>query len=124
MAQGRSVIGWTEADDAQSLVLIRALTFDYCEHRRSCPTCLACPELEAWRDHLNQCRACQGEAPLTFGPPCERRRQFLHHDKARCSCLPCPHVVAAVREVVDWHEARPLLSHAEALRAQHETRAA
>ena len=116
MAQGGRVIGWTEADDAESVVLVRAAAFDYSEHRKTCPTCRPCPELESWRSHLKQCRACQGDAPLTFGPPCERRRHFLEHDKANCNCLPCPHVVEAVRQVVDWHEARQVLSHSQALR--------
>ena len=108
---------WTEADDAESVVIVRALVSDYWEHRKTCPNCIPCPELESWRDHRKQCRPCQGDAPLTLGPPCGRRRQWLAHDKTRCSCMPCPHLQVAIREVVDWHESRCLLSTAEALRA-------
>ena len=40
-------------------------------------------------------------------------------DKHRRTCrlAPCPHLHDAIREVVDWREARILLSRAEALRA-------
>jgi hypothetical protein len=41
-------------------------------------------------------------------------------DKHRRSCQlePCPHLREAIREVVDWREARILLTRAETLRAQ------
>jgi hypothetical protein len=116
-------VTWTAADQAERDVLLWALADGYDEHRQKCRACQPCPELASWRAHKTECRACQGEAPLTYGPPCERRRQFLEHDTSRCSCLPCPHLQAAVREVVDWREARALLSRAQALRAELEAAA-
>jgi len=52
-------------------------------------------------EHRRRCRACR----LEPGAP-----------------YPCPHLQAAVREVVDWRDARGLLSRAEALRAQRASR--
>ncbi len=51
---------------------------------------------------------------------------FEHRERcARCAGPePCPHVRAAIAEVVDWREARILRSRAEALRAAAEGRAA
>lgn len=115
---------WTQADQAELDVLLHALTTDYDKHRRACKACQPCPELEGWREHEAECRACHGDAPLTFGAPCERRRQFLEHDTSRCSCLPCPHLRQAIAEVLEWREARALLSRAEALRAELEARVA
>ena len=116
---------WTAADQAELDVLLHALTSGYAEHRQKCEACQPCPELAAWREHKAGCRACQGDAPLTYGPPCERREQWLEHNRRGCvRCLPCPHLQAAIREVVDWREFRALLSRAEALRAQHEGLAA
>jgi hypothetical protein len=108
---------WTAADQAELDVLTHVLVFDYWEHKQTCRHCRPCPDLEAWRAHLAECRACQGDAPLTTGPPCEHRRQFLDHDTTRCSCVPCPHLQAAIREVCDWRQQRRLLSHAQALRS-------
>lgn len=68
--------------------------------------------------------SCQGDAPLTLGLPCERHKQFLDHNRRGCpSCLPCPQLQAAIREVCDWCETRLLLSRAEGLRAELEGRA-
>jgi hypothetical protein len=110
---------WTEADAAELDVLLHALTAGYFEHREQCVACnpAPCPQWETWQAHLRECRACQGDAPLTFGPPCERRSAFLteHSDCPRCS--PCPGLRAAIREVCDWRGARALLSRAEAFRA-------
>jgi hypothetical protein len=110
---------WTEADAAELDVLVHRLVFDFWEHRKKCRACRPepCPDLKAWKAHKAECRACQGDAPLTFGPPCERRRQFLEHDTSRCSCLPCPHLQKAVAEVLEWREGRTLVSRAELLRA-------
>ena len=44
---------------------------------------------------------------------------FDHRDRcARCAAgyPPCPHVAKAIAEVVEWRDARALLSNAEALR--------
>ena len=37
-----------------------------------------------------------------------------------CRLQPCPHLIEAIVEVVDWRELRLLLSRAEALRAELE----
>ena len=118
---------WTAADQAELDVLTHALVFDFSEHRKHCEACRPepCPDLEAWKAHKAECRACQGDAPLTFGLPCERHEQFLDHNRRGCPrCLPCPHLQAAIAEVLEWREARILLSRAEALRAEAEERAA
>ena len=110
--------GWTGADQAELDVLVHALTAGYVEHRQNCDDCQPCDELNAWRAHKAECRACQGDAPLTFGSPCERREQWLEHNRVGCArCLPCSQLQAAIREVIEWREARMLLSRAEALRA-------
>jgi hypothetical protein len=51
---------------------------------------------------------------------------FEHRERCgRCvGPEPCPHVQAAIREVVDWRDARALLSRAEALRAEQRRLAA
>ena len=46
------------------------------------------------------------------------RERRLEHGRTCARCLPCPRLQAAIREVVDWHEARRLLSRAQALRAE------
>ena len=113
---------WTEADAAEMDVLVYALAAGYFEHREQCVACKPepCPRWEAWQVHLRACRTCQGDAPLSHGPRCERRSAFLteHRDCSRCN--PCPRLQAAVREVVGWREARILLSRAQALRAMEE----
>ena len=111
---------WTPADAAELDVLAHALVFDFWEHRQRCEACRPgpCPRYEAWLAHECGCKACQGIAPLTYGPPCPERRRFLdeHHDCPRC--LPCPDLKRAISEVVDWRSARQLLSRAEVLRAE------
>jgi len=110
---------WTAADQAELDVLLHELTTGYAEHREKCDACQPCGDYAAWKEHETACRACQGDAPLTFGPPCYRRDQWLEHNRRGCArCLPCPSLQAAVRVVVGWREARMLLSNAEALRAQ------
>ena len=112
-------IGWTAADDAELDVLVHRLVFDYHEHRQRCEACKPepCPHLERWKRHKAGCRACQGDAPLTFGPPCAQHKLFLEHNRGGClRCSPCPHLQRAITVVVDWVEARKLLSRAQALR--------
>jgi hypothetical protein len=112
---------WTDADQAELEVLLHEVTIGYAEHRQRCRACRPepCPELETWRAHQATCRACEGDAPVTFGPPCERRERWLGHNRRGCvKCLPCRHLRAAIREVVEWRDARVLLSRAEALRAE------
>ena len=112
---------WTAADEAELDVLVHALVAGYWEHRERCAACRpgACTRYAAWLEHETGCKACQGKAPLTYGPPCAERRRFLaeHRDCVRCS--PCPHLQRAIAEAVAWREARILLSRAEYLRAEH-----
>ena len=110
---------WTAADGAELDVMVHRLVFDYWEHRERCGACRPepCPQLESWKQHKADCRACQGDAPLTFGPSCEAHRAFVAHGATCKRCNPCPHLQEAIRVVVDWRDARALLSRAEALRA-------
>lgn len=108
---------WTEADAAELDVLTHAVAFDYFEHRRHCHACQPCGEYQAWREHKADCPACRGDAPLTFGLPCERHDRWLEHNRRGCArCLPCRQLQRAIAEVVDWTEHRRLLSRAQALR--------
>jgi hypothetical protein len=115
---------WTAADAAELDVLVWALTTDYHEHRQRCEACQPCPEPERWQAHKAACRVCQGKAPLTYGTDCIARDGFQEHFRSCPRCLPCQHLQKAVAEVVEWREARILLSRAEALRANLEERAA
>jgi hypothetical protein len=40
-----------------------------------------------------------------------------HNHRRTCDLEPCSHLQEAIREVLDWREARILLSRADALRA-------
>ncbi len=115
--------GWTAADAAELDALVYELARGYfVEHRKRCEACKpgACPAYVAWREHLDECPACQGAAPLTFAPPCPRRRQFIAHGANCPRCNPCPHVRNAIETVLEWREARELLSRAEWLRAERD----
>jgi hypothetical protein len=118
---------WTAADQAELDVLLWHLADAYQEHReRGCRACdpSPCAELAAWYAHRDECRACEGDAPLTFGPPCaDWRERRLAHGRTCPKCSPCPHLQAVIAVVCDWRDARILLSHAEALRAAQERRA-
>ena len=83
-----SANGWTAADDAELDVLVYALVTDYWEHRERCEACQPCDELAAWREHKAGCRACQGDAPLTYGPPCETARTVARAQPPRLRPLP------------------------------------
>ena len=109
---------WTDADEAELDVLVYALAFDFFKHRETCQACKPgpCPRYEAWLRHKAACKICEGLAPLTFGWDCPVRRRFLQEHGECRRCLPCPQLVAAIREVVDWRQARRLLSTAETLR--------
>ena len=111
---------WTSADAAELDVLVHALVFDFWAHREQCEACRPepCQRYAAWLAHEAGCKACQGIAPLTFGPPCAERRRFLDEHRDCPRCLPCPDLKRAISEVVDWRTARQLLSRAEALRAE------
>ena len=101
-------------------MLVWTLTAEFDVHRRACEACSPdpCDELEAWRSHKAACRACEDEAPLTFGAPCEDwRERRLEHGRTCLRCNPCRHLQEAIRGVVDWHIARELLTTAELLRA-------
>ena len=121
MSARPTVSVWTDADAAELDVLVHALAFDYSQHRQNCEACNPepCPQYEAWLEHKAGCRACQGDAPLTFGLPClDWRERRLEHGRTCKRCNPCPHLQAAIREVCDWREARRLRSRAEALRSE------
>jgi hypothetical protein len=60
--------------------------------------------VNGYAEHRRRCRAC-----ATSGEP---------------GSLPCPHLQAAIAEVVAWRDARLLLSRAEGLRREIEERAA
>ena len=114
-----------ELDQAELDVLLHTLTTDYEAYRQKCEACQPCDVLGAWRAHRIECKACRGDAPLTYGPPCKRRANWLEHNRRGCKrCVPCASLRAAIAEVLDWREARALLSRAQALRAQIEARAA
>lgn len=111
-------LGWTAADQAELDVLLHALTVGLATHRELCRACRPepCPTLAAWRAHEAGCRACQGDAPLTHGPRCDDHRRFVEHGATCVKCGPCPHLQAAIADLMDWREARVLLSRAQALR--------
>jgi hypothetical protein len=116
---------WTPADAAESDVLVHVRALDFFEHRKSCEACRPepCPQLEAWRDHKASCRACEGDAPLSYPltDGCRRRHAaFVEHGVTCPKCNPCPHLQAAIREVLDCRAARSLRSKAEYLRALQE----
>jgi hypothetical protein len=113
---------WTPADAAELDVLVFELSRGYFEHRQRCRACspFPCPVLTQWRAHLEKCKPCQGDAPLTYGPPCSRRREFIEHGDSCPRCNPCPALRKAIEAVADWREARELRSRAEWLRAERE----
>lgn len=114
--------GWTAADAAELDCLVYELTRGYMEHREHCAECQPgdCPVLMAWREHLDACLACRGDAPLTFGPPCDRKAEFIAHGEICKRCNPCPALRKAIEAVVEWREARELRSRAEWLRAERD----
>jgi|RhiMethySRZTD1v2_1073278.scaffolds.fasta_scaffold273472_2 hypothetical protein len=113
---------WTGADQAELDVLVHALVGGYFEHRERCEACKPepCARYQAWLAHKADCRVCEGLAPLTFGWSCEYRQRFLVEHRDCVRCLPCPHLQRAIAEVVEWREARLLLSQAQALRAEQD----
>jgi hypothetical protein len=117
---------WIEADAAELDVLVYALVVDYAKHRGQCRACQPepCAEFEAWRAHKAGCRACRGDAPLTFGYACQRKQALIDHNRACPRCNPCPCVRAAIGEVLDWRAARMLLTRAQVLRADVDEAAA
>ena len=117
-----SELWWTDADQAEFDALLYELARGHEEHRQRCAACQPgdCPEYVAWREHLDECRACSGDAPLTFGSPCPRRRQMVEHGQTCQRCNPCPSVVLAIKLVLGWREARELQSRAEYLRAKRD----
>jgi len=113
-----SLAFWTAADQAELDVLVHYLVVDHLDHRERCDGCRPepCVALATWLTHKADCRACQAGAPLPLGPPCSERRHFLDHQNC-ARCLPCPHLQRAIAAVVEFRDARRLLSRAEALRA-------
>jgi hypothetical protein len=120
-----AAIYWTVADLAELDVSVWNLVTSYMdEHRPNCVRCAGpepCPQYGAWRTHKAACRACQGDAPLTYTrtDDCRQRHgRFLEHNRRGCvRCLPCPHLQRGIAHVADWRDARHLLSRADALRA-------
>lgn len=115
---------WTAADAAELDVLLYELTRAQEHHRSKCRACQPCAAVEAWRAHRASCPACRGDAPLTYGPPCERRHAFVEHGADCVACHPCTGMTKVIAVVVDWFEVRRLLSKAEWLRAVETARAA
>ncbi len=115
-----SAAWWTDADAAELDVLLHELSVGYFEHRARCEACSPepCPVLVSWRSHIEECPACRGDAPLTFGPPCQRKRRFIDHGRDCVRCNPCPSLRLAIELVVQWREAREFRSRAEWLRAE------
>jgi hypothetical protein len=114
---------WTDADAAELDVLTYELCRGYfADHRERCAYCQPgdCSELIAWREHLAECAACRGDAPLAYGLPCHRKREFIKHGDECKRCNPCPYLRRAIDSVVDRREARALLSRAEYLRAERD----
>lgn len=67
-----------------------------------------------------------GVVPASWTPADQAELDVLVHEivirfethRATCDEQPCPHLQAAIAEVVEWKQARELLSRAEALRAE------
>ena len=111
---------WTPADAAELDVLLFEFARAYDEHRTACRACQPgeCDERVSWRKHLEECAACLGDAPLTYGPPCSRRQRFLNHGQHCVRCNPCPSFQLAIELVLEWRDARELRSKADYLRAE------
>jgi hypothetical protein len=117
-------VGWTEADEAELDVLAHALSFDYFEHRERCDACQPCTQYQAFLEHKPECPVCGSDAPLhvhgdrmTLWVRCPQKDALREHNRRRCACcLPCPHLQRAIAEVLEWREARILLSRAQPLR--------
>jgi hypothetical protein len=117
-------VTWTEADAAEQDCLLDELVRGYWEHRSRCSACQPCPVPGEWREHRKTCPRCEGSAPLTFGASCERHAEFIAHGATCKRCRPCPVLQRAVAVVLDWRQARDLLSRAEALRREQDQLAA
>lgn len=117
-------IWWTAADGAELDVLVDALVRGQEHHRENCRACRPCPTLEAWMQHKAGCPACSGDAPLTYGPPCQEHARFIEHGADCIPCNPCPGMTKAVDLVVEWRDVRDLLSKAEWLRRAQDARTA
>ena len=67
----RATPWWTQADSAEMDALVWELCRSYVKHRDRCDACSPepCPMLTGWREHVETCKACKGEAPLTYGLP-------------------------------------------------------
>jgi hypothetical protein len=113
---------WTRADSAELDCLLFELVRGYFERLQRCAACQPgdCPKLVAWRQHLEMCKACRGDGPLTHGLPCERYQEFVGHSQTCARCNHCPRVQLAIQVVLEWRERRALLSRAEFLRAERD----
>lgn len=112
---------WTEADAAELDCLVRELVDGIFEHRQRCASCArvlaASRAADAWRGHRDECGACKGDAPLTFGPPCSHGQALRERIG---NVIACPHIRAAIEVVTDWRTRRELLSRARWLRLEQE----
>lgn len=116
---------WTTADDAELDVLVLELARSYRDHRERCESCSPepCPTLVAYRAHRAGCWKCRHGityATATYGDPCWIRLHFIAHGDTCKRCNVCPHLRTAIEAVLDWRQARELLSRAEALRAERD----
>ena len=117
---------WTAADAAELDILVHEAVRLAEEHRARCEACKPgdCPEYVAWRQHLEVCAACRGDAPITYGPPCSSHAQFVAHGDSCPCCNPCPTLTRLVEIVIDWRDGRVLRSKAEWLRRLENVREA
>jgi hypothetical protein len=117
---------WGPADAAELDVLVYGLVDWYFAHREACEACSPdpCRRYAAWLAHVDQCRICEGRAPLTFGWTCPERRRFLDEHRDCVRCAPCPHLQRAIAVVVEWRDVRVLLTRAEALRVERDRQVA
>lgn len=111
---------WTEADGAELDVAIYELVRCFDRHRQTCPHYQPCETLARYRVHRETCLVCEGLAPLNHGARCAVHDLFIAHADGCVQCTPCPHIKEAIAAVLDWREARILLSRAHHLRAERD----
>ena len=114
---------WTAADAAELDVLTHELVRSYWQHRELCEACNPepCKVLAAYQAHEAGCLNCKNGVTFEtsfYGPPCWIRLHWLSHGDGCKKCNPCPHVKKAIAAVLDWRQARELLSRAEELRLE------
>ena len=80
---------WTAADAAELDILVHEAVRLAEEHRARCEACKPgdCP-VRRVAQHLEVCAACRGDAPITYGPPCSSRAQFVAHGDSCVAATP------------------------------------